>query len=48
MEAGAPLLLLLLSALVGLDTTLGFYGDSLSLMPPQKESDGSFKVRRLT
>ncbi|XP_047436360.1 uncharacterized protein LOC125005227 [Mugil cephalus] len=44
MEAGAPLLLLLLVALVGFDSTLGFYGDSLSVMPPRREKDGSFKV----
>eukprot|EP00064_Thunnus_orientalis_P014959 superscaffoldBa00002690_g15007 len=40
MAAGATLLLL--AALLGI--THGFYGDSISFMPPQKNKDGTFKV----
>ncbi|XP_069575859.1 uncharacterized protein [Brachyistius frenatus] len=42
MEAGA--VLLLLSALLGISSTLSFYGDSVSFNPPQKQKDGTFKV----
>ncbi|XP_029354288.1 uncharacterized protein LOC115041120 [Echeneis naucrates] len=41
MEAG---LLLLLSALLGTAAALSFYGDSISFMPLQKKSDGTFQV----
>ncbi|KAM7405642.1 hypothetical protein PAMP_000076 [Pampus punctatissimus] len=40
MAAGATLLLL--SALLGI--TQGFYGDSISFMPPKKTSDGAFEM----
>lgn len=43
MEAGAVLLLLLAS--LGFTATQDFYGDSVSFMPPQKNKDGTFKVR---
>ncbi|XP_074514060.1 uncharacterized protein LOC141781957 [Sebastes fasciatus] len=42
MEAGV--FLLLLFALLGISTTLDFYGDSISFMPPHKKRDGTFKV----
>uniref|UniRef100_A0A1A8BTX5 ZP domain-containing protein n=1 Tax=Nothobranchius kadleci TaxID=1051664 RepID=A0A1A8BTX5_NOTKA len=42
MEAGV--ILLLLSSLLGRSWTLSFYGDSISVMPLQKNSDGTLKV----
>ncbi|XP_044057024.1 uncharacterized protein LOC122878364 [Siniperca chuatsi] len=42
MEAGAVLLLLF--ALSGIASTVSFYGGSISFMPPQKMTDGTFKV----
>ncbi|XP_068584832.1 uncharacterized protein [Cebidichthys violaceus] len=43
MEAGA-LLLLLLFALLGVSSTLSFYGDSITFMPVKKKRDGTFTV----
>ncbi|XP_031694929.1 uncharacterized protein LOC116377428 [Anarrhichthys ocellatus] len=43
MEAAALLLLLLL-ALLGVSSTLGFYGDSMTFMPLRRKTDGTFKV----
>ncbi|KAA8579344.1 hypothetical protein FQN60_010704 [Etheostoma spectabile] len=42
MEAGV--VVLLLSALSGISSTLGFHGDSISLMPAKNNADGTFKV----
>ncbi|XP_035771425.1 uncharacterized protein LOC102789475 [Neolamprologus brichardi] len=42
MEAGV--FLLLLFPLLGIGSTLSFYGDSISFMAPEKEMDGTFKV----
>ncbi|XP_040890553.1 uncharacterized protein LOC121179666 [Toxotes jaculatrix] len=42
MEAGAVLLLLF--ALQGTASALSFYGDSITFMPPQKRTDGTFRV----
>ncbi|XP_078111627.1 uncharacterized protein LOC144521141 [Sander vitreus] len=42
MEAGVVVLLLF--ALLGISSTLSFYGDSISFMPPKKNGDGTFKV----
>ncbi|KAK2853659.1 hypothetical protein Q5P01_006320 [Channa striata] len=43
MEEG--LVLLLIFALVGITSAVTFYGDSISFMPPQKRSDGTFEVK---
>ncbi|XP_031613572.1 deleted in malignant brain tumors 1 protein-like [Oreochromis aureus] len=42
MEAGV--FLLLLFPLLGIGSTLSFYGDSISFMAPEKEMGGTFKV----
>ncbi|KAG7219510.1 hypothetical protein INR49_019034 [Caranx melampygus] len=47
MEAGAPVLLLLVSVSLGSAGAQGFYGDSISFLPPQKNSDGTFRRLRL-
>ncbi|XP_030580039.1 uncharacterized protein LOC115776464 [Archocentrus centrarchus] len=42
MEAGVVLLLLF--SLLGIASSLSFYGDSISFVPLQKKTDGTFKV----
>lgn len=45
MEEGT--IFLLLFALLGTASALSFYGDSISFMAPQKNSDGTFEVQNL-
>lgn len=46
MEAGAAALLLV--ALLGTSSASGFYGDSISLAPLQRNADGTYKVQNIT